>query len=91
MAYRSYGTKRWAIELTAYERAYSYLTIGNTLHDKAFIEVNNVVENNIIVDRVSQKVILKTNADNIVNESGGDFRIGIRGCKNLKTINDLSH
>lgn len=85
------GTKRWAIELTAYERAYSYLTIGNTLHDKAFIEVNDVVENSIIVDRVSQKVTLKTNADNIVNESGGDFRIGIRGCKNLRTINDLSH
>lgn len=85
------GTKRWAIELTAYERAYSYLTIGNTLHDKAFIEVTDVVENNIIVDRVSKKVTLKTNADNIVNESGGDFRIGIRGCKNLRTINDLSH
>ena len=85
------GTKRWAIELTAYERTYSYLTIGNTLHDRAFIEVNDVVKGNIIVDRVSQKVTLKTNADNIVNESGGDFRVGIRGCKKIKTINDLSH
>ena len=27
----------------------------------------------------------------LANESGGDFRIGIRGCKNLRTINDLSH
>ena len=85
------GTKRWAIELTAYERTYSYLTIGNTLHDKAFIEVNNTLKGNIIVDRVSQKVTLKTNADNILNESGADFRVGIRGCKNIKTISDLSH
>ena len=85
------GTKRWAIELTAYERTYSYLTIGNTLHDRAFIEVNNTLKGNIIVDRVSQKVTLKTNADNIINESGADFRVGIRGCKNIKTISDLSH
>ena len=85
------GTKRWAIHLTAYERAYTYLTIGNTLHDKAFIDVKDVVKDNIIVSRTSETVTLKTNADNIVNESGGDFRIGIRGCKNIKTIDDLSH
>ena len=85
------GTKRWAIDITAYERTYAYLTIGNTLHDGGFIDVEEVVENNIVVDRKSKTLTLKTNADNIVNESGGDFRVGIRGCKRIKTINDLSH
>lgn len=85
------GTKRWAIDLTAYERTYSYLTIGNTLHSGGFIDVQEVVKNNIVVDRDSNVLTLKTNADNIVNESGGDFRVGIRGCKRLKTISDLSH
>lgn len=85
------GTKRWAIDVTAYERTYAYLTIGNTLHDGGFIDVEEVVKNNIVVDRKSKILTLKTNADNIVNESGGDFRVGIRGCKRLKTINDLSH
>lgn len=85
------GTKRWAIDLTAYERTYAYLTIGNTLHGGGFIDVTETVENNIIVGRESKILTLKTNADNIINESGGDFRLGIRGCKRLKTINDLSH
>ena len=85
------GTKRWAIDLTAYERTYAYLTIGNTLHEGGFIDVIETVENNIVVGRESKILTLKTNADNITNESGGDFRIGIRGCKRLKTINDLSH
>ena len=85
------GTKRWAIDLTAYERTFAYLIIGNTLHDGGFIEVEETVVNNIITGRESNTLTLKTNADNIVNESGGDFRIGIRGCKRLKTINDLSH
>ena len=85
------GTKRWAIDLTAYERTFAYLTIGNTLHDGGFIEVEETVVNNIITGRESNTLTLKTNADNIVNESGGDFRVGIRGCKRLKTINDLSH
>lgn len=85
------GTKRWAIDLTAYERTFAYLTIGNTLHDGGFIEVKETVVNNIITDRHSNTLTLKTNTDNIVNESGSDFRVGIRGCKKLKTINDLSH
>ena len=85
------GTKRWAIDLTAYERTYAYLTIGNTLHGGGFIDVTEIVENNIVISRESKVLTLKTNADNITNESGGDFRIGIRGCKRLKTINDLSH
>lgn len=85
------GTKRWAIDLTAYERTYAYLTIGNTLHDGGFIDVDEVVENNLVVGRTSKTLTLKTNADNIINESGGDFRVGIRGCKRIKTINDLSH
>lgn len=85
------GTKRWAIDLTAYERTYSYLTIGNTLHDGGFIDVEETVVNNIVTNRESDVLTLKTNADNIINESGGDFRVGIRGCKRLKTINDLSH
>jgi hypothetical protein len=85
------GTKRWAIDLTAYERTYAYMTIGNTLHGGGFIDVDETVENNIVVGRNSKILTLKTNADNIVNESGGDFRVGIRGCKRLKTINDLSH
>ena len=85
------GTKRWAIDLTAYERTYSYLTIGNTLHSGGFIEVNETIENNIVVGHNSEVLTLKTNADNITNESGGDFRVGIRGCKRIKTINDLSH
>lgn len=85
------GIKRWAIDLTAYERTFAYLTIGNTLHDGGFIEVKETVVNNIITGRQSNTLTLKTNADNIVNESGADFRVGIRGCKRLKTINDLSH
>lgn len=85
------GTKRWAIDLTAYERTHAYLTIGNTLHGGGFIDVTEIVENNIIIGRESKVLTLKTNADNIINESGGDFRLGIRGCKHLKTINDLSH
>jgi hypothetical protein len=67
------------------------MTIGNTLHGGGFIDVDETVENNIVVGRNSKILTLKTNADNIVNESGGDFRVGIRGCKRLKTINDLSH
>lgn len=85
------GTKRWAIDLTAYERTFAYLTIGNTLHGGGFIDVEETVVNNIITDRQSDTLTLKTNADNIINESGGDFRVGIRGCKKLKTISDLSH
>lgn len=85
------GTKRWAINLTAYERTYSYLTIGNTLHSGGFIEVSEIVQDGIITGHQSSTLTLKTNADNIVNESGGDFRVGIRGCKRLKTIDDLSH
>lgn len=85
------GTKRWAINLKANERTYAYLTIGNTLHDGGFIDVVETIENNIIVGRESSTLTLKTNADGIVNESGGDFRVGIRGCKKLKHINDLSH
>lgn len=85
------GTKRWAIDLTAYERTYSYLTIGNTLHSGGFIDVKETVENNLVVGRESEVLTLKTNADGIVNESGNDFRVGIRGCKRIKTIADLSH
>lgn len=85
------GTKRWAIDITAYERTHAYMTIGNTLHDGKFIDVNETVKDGIITGRESQTVTLAANADNIFNESGGDFRVGLRGCKRLKTIADLSH
>lgn len=85
------GTKRWAIDITAWERAYAYFTIGQTLHDGGFIEVEEEIQNNIIIGRKSKILTLKANQDNIVNASGGDFRLGLRGCKKFKTIADLSH